>query len=65
MHDQRAEGLEELGFRFVVKEKSERLPQLNTVELSVGLNEQGIRAKQLNEYNLEIGAGLGPFAGKV
>jgi len=57
-------GLEALGLSFVVPE-SERLPQLNAVTIPDGVDDAAVRAALLNDYNLEIGAGLGPMAGKV
>ncbi len=58
-------GLETMGLQFVVKEEF-RLPQMNTVYIPEGVkNEAEIRTILLNEFNLEIGAGLGPLAGKV
>ena len=65
MHEMLAVGLEDLGFSYVVEKESDRLPQLNTVKLPDAIDEKKIRARLLEEYNLEIGAGLGPFAGKV
>ncbi len=59
-----AEGLAKLGLDFVVPEGS-RLPQLNAVKVPAGVDEAALRSRLLNEYNLEIGAGLGPLAGKV
>jgi len=57
-------GLEAMGLRFFVPE-SERLAQLNLVEVPAGVDEAVIRKALLGSYNLEIGAGLGPLAGKV
>lgn len=57
-------GLEALGLELIVPE-SERLAQLNTVAIPPGIDDQHIRARLLNEYQLEIGAGLGDLAGKV
>ena len=57
-------GLEAMGLRFFVPE-SERLAQLNLVEVPAGVDEALIRRALLGSYNLEIGAGLGPLAGKV
>ena len=42
-----------------------RLPQLNAVKVPSGVDEADVRRRLLNEYNLEIGAGLGDLAGKV
>jgi len=63
-HEQLATGLKELGLTFVVPE-NERLPQLNTVYIPEGVDDAKVREYLLNEYNLEIGAGLGKFAGKA
>ncbi len=42
-----------------------RLPQLNAVEIPPGIDEAAIRRELLSVFNLEIGAGLGAWAGKV
>ncbi|KAA6183429.1 alanine--glyoxylate aminotransferase family protein [Thiohalocapsa marina] len=57
-------GLEAMGLELVVPE-AERLPQLNAVSIPAGIDDATVRARLLNEYNLEIGAGLGALAGKV
>ena len=57
-------GLETLGLEFAV-EKKYRLPQLNMVRIPVGVNDAEVRNRLLNDFNLEIGAGLGELAGKV
>jgi len=57
-------GLEAMGLSFIVDE-ADRLPQLNAVTIPDGVDEAAIRAQLLNEFNLEIGAGLGALAGKV
>lgn len=57
-------GLEDLGLAFVVPE-AERLPQLNNVFIPAGVDDASTRKRLLEEYNLEIGAGLGKFAGKT
>ena len=57
-------GIEAMGLYFYVKEK-DRLPQLNTITVPDGVDEAEVRARLLNDYNLEIGAGLGALAGKV
>ncbi|MDR9826444.1 alanine--glyoxylate aminotransferase family protein [Vibrio sp. FNV 38] len=64
MHHKLKQGLESLGFRFVVEE-SYRLPQLNAVFFPEGIDEVNIRSELLNEFNLEVGAGLGALAGKA
>ena len=57
-------GLEAMGLSFVVDE-AHRLPQLNSVTVPDGIDEAAVRSRLLNEFNLEIGAGLGALAGKV
>ncbi|OIP98489.1 MAG: alanine--glyoxylate aminotransferase [Zetaproteobacteria bacterium CG2_30_46_52] len=57
-------GLEALGLKFVVPE-ADRLPQLNAVSIPEGVDDALVRSILLNDYNLEIGAGLGVMAGKV
>ncbi len=63
-HEILKSGLTEMGIEFVVDEAS-RLPQLNSVWIPEGVDDATVRSALLNDYNLEIGAGLGNFAGKV
>ncbi len=63
-HQKLRDGLESMGIKFLVKAES-RLPQLNTVIIPDGIDDADVRNRLLNEYNLEIGAGLGAYAGKV
>lgn len=64
MHLRLRAGLERMGLELVVPE-AERLPQLNAVAIPAGVDDAALRARLLSEFNLEIGAGLGPLAGKV
>ena len=57
-------GLEAMGMKFLVKEQFQ-LPQMNAALCPEGVNEAEVRKRLLNEFNLEIGAGLGPLAGKI
>jgi len=57
-------GLEAMGLSFIVDEEY-RLPQLNSVTIPDDIDEAAVRSRLLNEFNLEIGAGLGALAGKV
>jgi alanine-glyoxylate transaminase/serine-glyoxylate transaminase/serine-pyruvate transaminase len=57
-------GLEAMGLSLIVPEQ-ERLPQLNAVSIPEGVDEANVRRKLLQDFNLEIGAGLGSLAGKV
>ena len=64
MHLALRAGLEAMGMRFLVDE-ADRLPQLNAVFIPEGVDDANTRGRLLNEFNLELGAGLGEFAGKV
>jgi len=59
-----AAGLGAIGIEFVV-DSQHRLPQLNCVRIPAGVDDAQVRRRLLEEYHLEIGAGLGPLAGKV
>jgi alanine-glyoxylate transaminase/serine-glyoxylate transaminase/serine-pyruvate transaminase len=63
------DGLERLGFELFA-EKGHRLPQLTSVwvptdRLPEGVDEAAARRLLLDRYGIEIGGGLGAFAGKV
>ena len=57
-------GFEAMGLGLAVPE-AERLPQLNVVRVPDGVDEARVRGRLLEEYQLEVGAGLGALAGKV
>ena len=59
-------GLEAMGLKFLVKEGA-ALPQMNAIHIPepIQAREAEVRKTLLNEFNLEIGAGLGPLAGKI
>jgi alanine-glyoxylate transaminase/serine-glyoxylate transaminase/serine-pyruvate transaminase len=63
-HEALKAGFEALGLSFVVPEAA-RLPQLNAVHVPAGVDDAQVRKRLLDDFNLEIGAGLGPLAGKV
>ncbi|BBH14787.1 alanine--glyoxylate aminotransferase family protein [Chromobacterium haemolyticum] len=64
MHLILRDGLEKLGLKFVV-DAAARLPQLNAVYIPEGIDDAAARNRLLQEYNLEIGGGLGDLAGKA
>lgn len=64
MHQLLKQGMNQLGLEFVVAEPH-RLPQLNSVYIPAGVDDVAIRKQLLEQYNLEIGAGLGELAGKA
>ncbi len=57
-------GIESLGLSFVV-DSACRLPQLNLVRFPETVDDAVVRSALLTDYSLEIGSGLGAFAGKV
>ena len=57
-------GLEAIGLELLVAEKS-RLPQLNAVKVPDGVDETAVRKRLLNDFGIEIGAGLGELAGRI
>jgi len=56
--------IEPLGLS-VLPSPSERLWTLNAVKVPQGVDDAAVRKYLLQNYNIEIGAGLGPLAGKV
>ncbi len=57
--------LETLGFSYLVKAEN-RLPNLNSVYLPKSINDEAkVRSILLNDFNIEVGGGLGDFAGKI
>jgi alanine-glyoxylate transaminase/serine-glyoxylate transaminase/serine-pyruvate transaminase len=58
------DGLVELGFQLFATE-GHRLPELTTVVVPDGVDEAAVRATLLERYDIEIGGGLGDYAGKV
>lgn len=63
-HEQLVAGLDQLGMAMLV-EPSHRLPMLNAVKVPPGVDEAAVRTRLLREHDIEIGAGLGPLAGKI
>jgi len=57
-------GLAEMDLQ-IVSQAGHQLWQLNAVGVPEGVDEAGIRKKLLMDYNIEIGAGLGPLKGKI
>jgi alanine-glyoxylate transaminase/serine-glyoxylate transaminase/serine-pyruvate transaminase len=63
-HIKLVEGLDNIGLSMAV-EAPYRLPQLNAVNIPDGVDDAKVRGRLLDEYDLEIGAGLGVLAGKT
>jgi alanine-glyoxylate transaminase / serine-glyoxylate transaminase / serine-pyruvate transaminase len=58
-------GLQTMGIAPAVEDPALRLPSLTTAMVPEGADDKTIRARLLNEYGIEIGGGLGKFAGKA
>ena len=57
--------LEALGLELLAAAPGERLWTLNAVRVPAGVDEAAVRRRLLDSYSIEIGAGLGPLAGKI
>jgi len=58
-------GLEAMGFKYIVEKPEERLPMLHAVYYPDGVKDEPFRTQLKEEHSIEIGAGLGQFAGKA
>jgi alanine-glyoxylate transaminase/serine-glyoxylate transaminase/serine-pyruvate transaminase len=63
-HQYLLQKLEELNLELLV-EKKYRLPMLNAIKIPAGISDIDVRSSLLNDYNIEIGGGLGNLAGNV
>ncbi|REJ69051.1 MAG: alanine--glyoxylate aminotransferase family protein [Planctomycetota bacterium] len=59
------DGLAAIGIEFAVREEAHRLPMLNAVKIPTGVEDAPLRRALLDRFGIEIGSGLGPFAGQV
>ncbi len=55
-------GLEAMGLSYIPQHS---LTTLNAVHVPEGIEDLPVRKRLLSEYNIEIGAGLGPFKGRA
>jgi alanine-glyoxylate transaminase/serine-glyoxylate transaminase/serine-pyruvate transaminase len=63
-HKLLVQGLADMGLNMLV-DANYRLPMLNSVKIPSGVDEAHIRSNLLTKHKIEIGAGLGPLAGKI
>jgi alanine-glyoxylate transaminase/serine-glyoxylate transaminase/serine-pyruvate transaminase len=62
MHHRLRSGLEAMGLSYIPKVS---LHTLNCIRIPEGVDDAAVRRSLLEDYAIEIGAGLGPFAGKA
>jgi len=63
-HEALKAGLAAVGIEYATQ-AGHALPQLNAVRIPAGVDDAAVRKALLDRYNIEIGAGLGAFKGKV
>jgi alanine-glyoxylate transaminase/serine-glyoxylate transaminase/serine-pyruvate transaminase len=63
-HEALASALDHLGLSLLPR-AGERLWTLNAIRVPDGVDEPAVRKALLQQFNIEIGAGLGPLAGKI
>jgi alanine-glyoxylate transaminase/serine-glyoxylate transaminase/serine-pyruvate transaminase len=64
VHQTFAAGLARLGMS-LLPPPDERLMTLNTVRIPDGVNDAAVRTALRDRFSIEIGAGMGPLAGKI
>ncbi len=65
VHEMLVEGLREIPGLEMAVAPGDRLPMLNSVRVGEGIDESSLRVRLLDEYNIEIGGGLGELKGKT
>ena len=63
-HHAFAAGIQAMGLS-LLPPQGERLWTLNTVRVPAGVDEAAVRKTLMTTFNIEVGAGLGPLAGKI
>jgi alanine-glyoxylate transaminase / serine-glyoxylate transaminase / serine-pyruvate transaminase len=64
MHRRLVAGLGKLGVEMLVPQAA-RLPMLNAMKVPAGVDEAAGRAALRSRHKIEVGAGLGPLAGRI
>jgi alanine-glyoxylate transaminase/serine-glyoxylate transaminase/serine-pyruvate transaminase len=63
-HDALVSGLASIGLE-LFPDPAHRLVSLNAIRIPPGVDEKAVRARLLTKHKIEIGAGLGPLAGRI
>jgi alanine-glyoxylate transaminase/serine-glyoxylate transaminase/serine-pyruvate transaminase len=63
-HQALRSGLSKMGLEFA-SQPGHQLWQLNAVQAAEGVDEAAVRKRLLSDFNIEVGAGLGPMKGKI
>jgi alanine-glyoxylate transaminase/serine-glyoxylate transaminase/serine-pyruvate transaminase len=63
-HERLKAGLQAMGLE-IASQEGHQLWQLNAIRVPEGVDEAAVRKRLLTDFNLEVGAGLGPLKGKV
>ncbi len=64
VHEVFVREIQKLGLECAVAEKI-RAPMINSVRIPPGVDDARVRQRLYDEFNIEIGAGLGPLKGKI
>ena len=64
MHLELIKELNKLNLQLFVQ-KEFRLPMLNSIIIPEGVDDAKVRSSLINDYEIEIGGGLGPLSGKI
>ena len=63
-HEALRAGLAAMGLE-ITSQPGHQLWQLNAVRVPEGVDEAAVRKRLLTDFNIEVGAGLGPLKGKI
>jgi alanine-glyoxylate transaminase/serine-glyoxylate transaminase/serine-pyruvate transaminase len=63
-HQALKKGLVAMGLQ-IASQEGHQLWQLNAVTVPEGVDEAAVRKRLLSDFNIEVGAGLGPLKGKI
>lgn len=65
VHETFVREMHKLEIEPAIDEPAIRAPMINTIKIPDGVDDAKVRQRLYEEFNIEIGAGLGPFKGKI